>query len=510
MISRVIAFVREWLLLQFLSVGDTSDIFFTAFRIPNTLRKIFAEGALSSILVPAFISAEHKEPGKGLQRLTTLSFLVIEAIILLFCIVIFYHAPWMIAKIAPGFCPEKIAQTAYFLRILISFILFISSGVIFASALQSQRKFFIPAIAPSILNIVYVGSLVACLSLNLSITTFCYCMIMTSVIFFLLQLVAYLKEANGFLSPTAQTRQEMNLVVLQLIPCIISVGISEINHFINTGFASYLPSGSMTLLRSSFQFVNIPIGIITASLVTVLLPHFSKLHLEQPKELSTHLFEAFKFIIWTTSAICFLLFLCSQHIFETLFMGNAEALVKIPLAQSIFIAYLAGLLCFSLNKVLLSIFYALRQTMIPMIVSAIAIGINYHLNGQLIAHQGAAGIALASSIAAASQTILLTLYLSNFLHIDWQIKKWTQFIVAYLLQLGVCSGLLYLAYVAMYELIAQLSFSKKILFLTITQDWFLHGIGVWLWVGPLCLIYLAALYLSRGRFGIYLSYFDEK
>ncbi len=118
LVSRVIAFLREWLLIQFLSIGDTSDIFFTAFRIPNTMRKIFAEGALSSILVPALITAEHKEKGHGLNRLTTRSFIVLESIILLFCVIIFYHSAWVISKIAPGFSSEKIELAAYFLKIL--------------------------------------------------------------------------------------------------------------------------------------------------------------------------------------------------------------------------------------------------------------------------------------------------------------------------------------------------------------------------------------------------------
>lgn len=509
LISRFIAFLREWLLIQFFSIGDTSDVFFTAFRIPNTMRKIFAEGALSSILVPAFISAENKEEKTGLNRLTTASFIVIETIILLFCLIIFYHASWVIQSIAPGFSTQKIELSAYYLKILISFILFISSGVIFASALQSQRKFFIPAIAPAILNVVYVGSLALCLMLNLSVTIFCYCMIITSIIFFLLHLIAYLRQGYSFDKPTPQTKKEINLIILQLIPCIVSVGITEINHFINTGFASYLPSGSMTLLRSSYQFVNIPVGIITASLVTVLLPHFSKLHLEKPQEFTQHLFEALKFIIWTTMPICFLLFLFSQHIFETLFMGNAQALTKLPLAQSIFIAYLTGLLFFSLNKIFLSIFYALRMTIVPMIASIIAIGINYYLNQELIEYYGAAGIALASSIAAISQTLFLGLFLSRHLKLSLHSRDWINFATKYLAQISLCSAILWALYIGLYQIIASMNFHWNLHIIEITPNTFLHGFGIWVWAGPLSLAYLGLLYASLSFFNIHISYFDK-
>lgn len=509
LISRFIAFIREWLLIQFLSVGDTSDIFFTAFRIPNTMRKIFAEGALSSILVPAFINAQHKEGQTGLHKLTTGALVVIESIIFAICVTVFCLSTHVVHAIAPGFSPEKVGQTAFFLQILMSFILFISSGAIFAAALQSQRKFFIPAIAPSVLNVVYVSSLCICLWFNLSVTTFCYFMIMTSIVFLLLHLVAYFKEGYKLDRPDRQTKKELITIILQLIPCIISVGITEINHFINTGFASYLPSGSMTLLRSSFQFVNIPVGIITASLVTVLLPHFSKLHLEQPKDLVDHLFEAIKFIIWTTMPICFLLYLFSQHIFETLFMGDGQALSKIPLAQSIFVAYLVGLLSFSLNKIFLSIFYALRLTVVPMVASMIAIGINYFLNQELIANYGAAGIALASSIAAISQTIFLTIFLSQHLKLNWSLSKWTDFFVKYVIQLSICCFLLWAAYNSTYIAITSLKFNVNLHIITISQQTFLHGFGIWFWAGPLSLGYLGLLYFTRKYFKIKLSYFDH-
>ena len=510
LISRCIAFVREWLLIQYFSVGDTSDIFYAAFRIPNTMRKIFAEGALASILVPACISVHKKEGDDGLSKITSLSLFVIQGIIILICSIIFYWSFATVKLIVPGFSDAKIIATANLLRILISFIIFISSGAIIASALQSQKKFFIPAVAPSILNVSYILSLIICLYCKFSVNTFCWYVIGTSVLYFLLHLIAYLKYNYEFKAPTKETFYELKIILLQLIPCIVSVGIGEINHFINTGFASYLASGSMTLIRSSFQFVNIPVGIITASLVTVLLPHFSKLHLENPEEVENHLFEAIKFTIWTTMPICFMLFLFSEHIFETLFMGDLQALSKIALAKSIFNAYLIGLLSFSLNKIFLSIFYALRLTMIPMIASIIAIAINYSLSEHLINYYGASGVALAASISAIIQTLLLSLFLSKYLKLSLSGKKWFNFILNYALQIIFSSTALWFMYKVGCVIISALKINLHIAWFTFTSESFLHGLGIWFWVGPLCLAYLAALYFSRKFFKIYLSYFDEK
>lgn len=510
LVSRCIAFMREIFLIRFLSVGAGSDIFFTAIRIPNTMRKIFAEGSLSSVLVPAFIGAEHKGGKLGLNRLTAFSFLVIESLMFVSCCFLFIFAPQAIHCIVPGFTPEKVVEAAQLLRILVSFILFISSGSILAAALQSQHKFFVPALAPSILNVCYVSSLIVCLYFKLSVAVFCYFWIVTSIVFFLIHFVAYLKAGYGFDRPNAQTKSEFKTILKQFLPCFFSVGIVEINHFINTGFCSYLQSGSLTLLRYTFQFVNIPIGIITASLVTVLLPHFSKLHLERPEALAQQLFEAMKFIIWTTIPICFLMGFFSGEIFHTLFLGDSAAIDKVPLAQSIFMAYLVGLLFFSLNKVFLSIFYALRLTMIPMLTTFASIAVNYSLNRILMQDYGAAGIAFSSSMAAIVQSLIFMIVLQKRLNIGWPLKIWLEFLLRYFVQLVFCGTIFWSLYVAARAIVFSRSFEWNFYFCTVNQDFFISNIGFWFWAGPISAILLGLLYITRGLFGIKLSYFESK
>lgn len=509
LISRCIAFMREIFLIRFLSIGDTSDIFFTAIRIPNTMRKIFAEGSLSSVLVPAFINAQHKGGNSGLNRLATLSFLIIESLMLLTCVSLFFLAPQAIHFITPGFSPEKIATCANLLRILITSILFISSGSIFAAALQSQHKFFVPSLAPSVLNISYVASLIICLFFKLSVVVFCYFWIITSCIFFLMHIITFWNTGGRFAQANQQTYQEFKHILLQFLPCFLSVGIVEINHFINTGFCSYLQSGSLTLLRYAFQFVNIPIGIITASLVTVLLPHFSKLHLEQPQQLATQLFEAMKFVIWTTMPICFLLSFFSHEIFYTLFLGDNAAISKIPLAQSIFIAYLIGLLFFSLNKVFLSIFYALRVTKIPLIATIVSIAINFSLNKALLHTYGATGIAFASSVAAMAQSIIFIIFLHKYLNLSSSLKEWGSFLIRYCLQLSFCCSIFLTFYLLIQALILYANFELNLRFITLNSNFFLKNIGIWVWNGPLAIAFFALLFFTRKKFKIHLAYFDH-
>lgn len=509
LMSRCIAFMREIFLIQFLSVGDASDIFFTAIRIPNTLRKIFAEGSLSSVLVPAFIGASRKNGNDGLNRLTTFSFLMIQMLMIIMCSAIFFFAPTVISYITPGFSHEKNLAAAQLLRVLVSSILFISSGSIFAAALQSQHKFFIPSLAPSVLNVSYVASLIVCLYFKLSVVAFCYFWILTSIIFFLMHLFAYWQSGYQLAQANKQTHTEFKQILFQFLPCFLSVGIVEINHFINTRFCSYLEGGSLTLLRQAFQFVNIPLGIITASLVTVLLPHFSKLHHEDPQQLARQLFESMKFIIWATMPICFLMGFFSSEIFHTIFLGKPDAISKIPLAQSIFIGYLIGLIAFSLNKVFLSIFYALRLTIVPMATTCVSIVINYTLNRLLMHEYGAAGIAFSASVAAMAQSSLFILYLDKRLNLGWPCKQWINFLLRYTAQLTFCCSIFWLIYTLTRRLIGLMHFQLDLYFIKINQSFLTESIGVWLWTGPLALLLLAMLYFTRKRFGIKLSYFEQ-
>lgn len=514
LMSRCIAFLREYLLIRFLSVGDTSDIFFTAFRIPNTMRKIFAEGLLSSILIPAIVNAEHKGGAPRASRLTTLAFLHIELYIFLFCLLVFFNAQWTIALIAPGFAPEKIYMTGKLVKILISFILFISSGAIFAAALQAHKKFFIPAIAPAILNVLYIATLLCCWFFGLSVEIFCFGMIVVAIVYFLLHLTAYFYMHFSIAAPTKETWQDFKIVLLQFLPCFISSGILEINHFINTMFGSYLPSGSLTLIRTSFQFINIPVGIIAASLSTVLLPHFSKLHIENSKNVSRHVFEAIKFTLWSTMPICFLLRFFSKEIFQTLFWGDAQALAKIDMAQSIFVAYLVGLLAFSLNKIFLTIFFALRLSFVPMIATLISILINYILNRLLLETYQGSGIAFSSSISSISQTVFFILFLHIHLKLPFHGKEYLQFFMKYIMQLLFCCGAFLIVFHIMYAAISLIDFDYSLhifgnYFLTLNTNFFLENAGIWTWAGPLSLLLLWTIYATRDKFGIALEYFDK-
>jgi len=206
--------------------------------------------------------------------------------------------------------------------------------------------------------------------------------------------------------------------------------------------------------------------------------------------------------------ICFLLGFFSETIFQTLFTGDAAATSKVLVAQSIFIAYLIGLLFFSLNKVFLTIFYALQLTHIPVISTFISITINIILNQLLMKHYGAAGIAFSSSAAAIAQTIFFMVFLHVYLKLQWPKSESLTFLMRCLAQLTFCCSIFWTSYRSLYFVIERMNFTLNLYFIHVDQTFFLDQIGSWAWTGPLSLLFLGLMYLTRKNFGIKLTYFD--
>lgn len=511
LLSRVIAFAREILLLQFLGVGAISDAFFMAFRVPNTLRKVFAEGALSSVIVPALVSADQKEGKAGVSKLTTASFLVIESLIAMLCVGIYWYANETIGLIAPGFSAQQIALGGDFLRVLVSFILFISSSAILGGALQSAHHFFIPAISPAMLNVCYVIALSVSLYFSWSVTTFCICMIIASILNLFMHLFVYWRLNFSFKMPDRQAWHGVYLLLLQLLPCILSMSIGEINFFIDAGFASYLPSGTFSLVRYAYRFVGIPLGVLASSFAIVLLPYFSKIG-DSKEKMGNYIHEAMKFVSWMIIPVTVAMMVCSREIFETIFFSDKFNVAHVLEAEANMKAFLLGLLFFSLEKVLLNVFYALRSTNLAMVIALTSAAMNFFMDRALISMYGGMGLALATSIAAMFRVVMFVVVLRYYFGISLQMSGFTRFFARYALQVALFSAL----FVSMVQLVTlgihSLDFSwtlhlgpKAIVF---DVNFFLHSFGYWLWFGPLSLAYFIGLYATRRYFGIKMSYLD--
>lgn len=500
-LSRMLGLVREILQARIMGVGVVSDAFIAAFKIPNSLRKIFAEGALTGALVPTVVSLLKKDGQKSINDLMTLSFLVFEGVLLLLCLLIFWKPYATIKLIAWGFSHEQISYAVPFLRVLVSFILFISSSALLSGALQAMHHFLVPAFAPVLLNVFFIAGLLVCKWFEVSLMYLCGFIVAGSAASFLLHLFVYFKYHFSFGRINKKAWYNFKNLVTKFIPSMIGMSIVEVNLFLDSTVASFLSKGSYTLLYYGGRLMGIPLGVFAVAFSSILLPHFSRVVLYAPKRLGFYLLESAKLVFWVTIPSAILMTLFSQKIFITLFLSDKFPAARIPEASYILIAFLIGLFFFSINKILLNIYYALHDTKLPMYTSAIAATFNFIGDVVLMKSFGTVGIALATSLAGLLQVVLLTYYLYKKYGFEVNLGYFVQFMWRYLLQLCLIMPIFYFLHRIINNIIQHNISGSMLNFLT-------NKAGFWLWTMPLIGIVFVGLYLTRKPFKLRMHFLD--
>lgn len=533
LLSRLFGLTRELLTSKYLGVSEVADAFLTAFKIPNSLRKIFAEGALSAACVPAFVKVIKNESQKEASSLMTLTFLFFEGILILLCGLIFWQADAVVRLIAPGwycipgatiisskipfigiifewFAPawycldQSVGQALYaitYLRILISFIVFLSSSALLAGALQAVNHFFIPSFAPVLLNVVFISGLLCCLKFGLSTEWLCAAILFGGFLQFLLHAIVYFKLNFTFGAINKKTFQHFKHIMLKFLPCLVSMSILELNLFMSTSLATYLPKGSISLIYYANRFMGIPLAVLIGAFSTILLPYFSRISIYAPKRLSIYLLEASKVVFWVTVPCSILMSFLSEKFFHTIFLSEKFTLAHVHQAAHLLIIFLSGLFFFSLYKILLNIYYALHDTITPCYISLCILVINYCLCKTFTPLFGVNGLALAFVITNVIHVTLFAVFLYKKYNFKFYFSAFAKFTTSSLIQSAVLILLFGFFYYCGYVCIETFSnqFFKQFLF---------YKIGFWLWVGPLCAIMSYLLVTTRKFFNVHLYFLD--
>lgn len=500
LISRFLGIIREYLTARYLGAGIVSDAFITAFQIPNLFRKIFAEGALSAAFTPPFISTLRENKEKAF-KLMSLAFILFEGAVLLLCAFVILIAPWIIGLFAPGFSAEKAALTVALLRILIPFIFFISSSALLAGALQAVGHFFVPAFGPILLNIVYIFGLIICMVFGLPVKYVCFFILFGGLLQFLQHLFAYFSLGFSFGLIDQKTWESFKTIIFNFLMCALGMSVMEISLIVDIRFASQLLDGTPTLIYYANRFMGIPLGVFAVAFSSILLPHFSHISRYAPKRLNFYLLESAKLVFFVTIPCMLSLLFFSQKIFSTLFLGRTFSADQVQQAGYILFAFSIGLFFFSLNKILLNIFYALRNTLAPSIIGIIATLANIGFNAAFITHLKGPGLALATTISGILQTIMMVWVLRQWYNYHSYINKFGIFVLRYTLQLTLFCGVFLIVY---FNIVAFLSYYEA----TSVGNFFLNAIGFWIWTAPLCIITVFLIYLWRNFFGVQLYFLD--
>ncbi len=500
LLSRLLGIIREVLMVKYLGASAISDAFLTAYKIPNSLRKIFAEGALSAAFIPTIVQVVRQKGRSAVNSLITLGFLVFEGMVLVLCVLIMWQAEFVLRLIAPGFSEQQIINAIPYLQILMPFIFFLSSSALLTGALQSVGHFFVPAFSPVLLNIVFIGALIICKGFNLPVTYLCWFILFGGFLQLIAHIITYFSLHFSFGRIQKKDLAAFGVVLGKFGLCLPSVSIMEVSLFIDTSFASYLPDGSISLINYANRFMGIPLGVFAVAFSTVLLPHFSRVSAYAPKRLQFYLLESIKLVWWVTLPVSLLMIFFADKIFLTIFLS------KITLAQAyeashILIAFVIGLFFFALNKILLNVYYALHVTWVPGVVSLIATVINIGLNWLLMPPLQSVGLALATTISTGFvQTLLLLAVLYWQFNFNVYPKQLALFIARYSLQVIVLT----LPFLGFY-------FSLLRIMQLLPEDlanFFVARIGFWFWVGPLACLYMVSLWYLRSYFKVRLYFID--
>lgn len=501
LLSRFFGIIREVLMGRFLGVGAVPDAFFTAFTIPNLLRKLFAEGAMSAVFIPRLVTVGRHDKQQA-NSLISLGFLIFQGFLFVFCSLVIWKAEFVLRLMVPGWSADRIAIAVPLLRILMPFILCVSSSALLAGALQSVGHFFVPAFAPVLLNIVFIIGLLVCMYFSLPVSYLCFFIIFGGILQFVVHLFAYFELNFHFGAINKQAFRNFMPILVKFLPCLVSTGVMEFSlTIVDKRFASYLPAGSITLIHYASRFMAIPLGVFAVAFSTILLPHFSRIVTFAPKRLSFYLLETTKLVSWVTLPITLLMIFLAEKVFHTLFLSEKFTLVHVHQAQMIFIAFAMGLIFLSLNKILLNIYFALHVTVIPTVIALVAAFLNVGLIYYLIDSFQSVGIAIAYTLSiGVAQSLLFLFFLYSRYNFRFYGKDFFMFLVRYLLQLSILFSIFYVVY--------RVCTSYIEIFPESIANFMLYKIGFWLWVGPLCGLLLLTIFYLRKLFKIKLYFLD--
>lgn len=413
MVSRVLGFARDMVFANLFGAGAGTDAFFVAFKIPNFLRRLFAEGAFSQAFVPVLSEYKSLRTQAEVRLLVANVSGSLGSVLLLLTVLAVLGAYPLVSVFAPGFAMNaddtKYALTAEMLRITFPYLLFISLTALSAGILNSYGRFAVPAITPVWLNLSLIGA-AFWLSHHFepSIMALAWGVFIAGLLQLLFQLPA-LWRLGLLPRPRWGWRDEgVKRIMRLMLPAIFGSSVAQINLLLDTIIASFLVTGSVTWLYYSDRLVEFPLGVFGIALATVILPSLSHHHAKaNPKDFSRTLDWAMRwvFLIGVPAAVG--LILLAGPLLTTLFQYGEFETGDVEMASLSMMAYGIGLLGFMLVKVLAPGFYARQDTRTPVRFGVYSMLANMGMNLLFVVPMALAelpgphaGLALATALSA--------------------------------------------------------------------------------------------------------------
>ena len=477
-VSRIFGLIRDVVIARYFGASMGMDAFIVAFRVPNFLRRLFAEGGFSQAFVPILSEYKEQRSHEDVQALLDQTSAVLGLALFVTTVLGVLAAPLLVMIFAPGFIGDTIKQdlAAQMLRITFPYILFISLTSLAGGVLNTYRKFAVPAFTPVLLNL----SLISCAiwlapEFSQPVTALAWGVLLGGILQLLFQF-PFLLRLRLFPRPSfKRDREGVSRIVILLVPILFAVSITQINLLVDTIIASFLVTGSISWLYFSDRLVEFPLGVFGIALATVILPNLSEQHAKGSQESYS------KTLDWALVGLFFRgwrsgigLVLLSQTMLPAMFQSDKCSAHDVLMAGRGLMAYAVGLPAFILIKVLASGFFSRHDTRTPVKIGVVAMFSNIFLNLLLVIPLAHAGLALATSLAAYINAALLYIYLGKKQHYVAE-PGWYPYLLKIIISLAVMS-------LVLYQLVPDVSnwlawgISRRITELTL---WIGLGVGVY-------------------------------
>ena len=419
-ISRILGYIKDMILANFFGATGIADTFFVAFRIPNLLRELFAEGSMSSAFIPVLTEYQTKQGAEETRRLVRVTFTFILTFLGLICLIGIFFTPVIVSVIAPGFLnnTEKFSLTILLTRIMFPFLLFISFAALVMGSLNTRRVFFIPALAPAMLNIAIIISIIIFVSrIEQPIIAVAIGVAFGGLLQFAFQLPSFFKTGYDLKTEFDFRHQGLKKMSILILPATMGMAVAQINIFISTILGTYLPEGSITYLYYSMRLIQFPIGIFGVAMGMAVLPTLSEHAVKgEFSKLSDDFSFSMRLLFFITIPAMVGLIFLREPIVNILFQrGKFDYTATLGTAQAL-LFYSVGIWAIVGVRVMTASFYSMQDTKTPVKIAAFALTMNVILSVILMNPLKHSGLALANSLASSLNFALLFFFLRRKLH----------------------------------------------------------------------------------------------
>jgi putative peptidoglycan lipid II flippase len=407
----VLGFVRDFVIARVFGAGALTDAFFVAFRLPNLLRRLFAEGAFSQAFVPVLAEYRNRRGEADtktlVDRVASVLFLVLVAV----SAIGVAGAPLLVAITAPGFAADaaKFELTVELTRITFPYILFMSLVAVAAGVLNTWSRFALPAFTPVLLNLAFIAmALVAAPWFDPPILALAWAVFIGGSLQLAIQIPALSRIGMLPRFDPAWRDEGVQRVLKLMAPAVLGVSVAQISLLINTVFASFLETGSVSWLYYADRLMEFPAGLLGAALGTILLPSLSRTHASGDGAAFSALLDwGLRLTLLLTLPAALALAILAVPLLSTLFQYGAFTADDVLRTREALVAYAVGLTGLLLVKVLAPGFYARQDIRTPVRIAIFTLVLTQAMNLAFIGWLKHAGLALSIGLASCVNAALL-------------------------------------------------------------------------------------------------------